>query len=287
LRSKTGFPKSIIVLSGVFLFLVLLALFLMALRGTISVPAVLQLGSFSLHLYSIFILAGVLIGAALFSRYKKNHKQLKKIDTDEALIWVVLPGVIFARAWYVIIFWGSYSDNLFRAFALWEGGLSIYGAVAGGVLGAFFYCRRKKIDFVRTLELAFIFIPLAQIIGRFGNFVNQEHYGPQTSLPWGTYIRETGQFHHPAFLYEQLGNLLVFLFLFSYYRSRKLEGNGMLIALYLLLYGIVRFLVDLFRTDTRVLGPFTIAQLLSIIMAAAATVYILVLRYRRDHARKS
>ena len=278
--------KQIYLIAAILSGLILSVLFYFTLRGTISIPAELVLGPFSLHFYSFAILGGIVLAAYLFNRYKKKHRELDKLNTDEALLFAVIPGVILARAWYVIIFWNIYQAEPLRMFQIWEGGLSIYGALLGGILGAYIYTRMRKVNFIKTLELAFIFVPLAQIMGRFGNFINQELYGPVTDLPWGMYVRATGQFHHPSFFYEQIGNLLVFAILFRYYRKHGIKGNGIMPALYLVCYGVVRFVIDIYRNDERVFAPFTIAQLVSIIMVAAGLVFLTVKRLKKSQTQK-
>ncbi len=267
--------KSFVVIVAV----ILLIIFFLALKGVIYLPASVQIGPLNLHFYSIAILSGIFAAAYLFNKYKKQHRELNALDVEEALFWVVIPGIIFARVWYVIIFAGVYLPQPLHALYIWEGGLSIYGAYVGGILGAYFYTKRVKVPLLKTLELAFIFIPIAQILGRFGNFLNQELYGPATNLPWGMYVRETKTYNHPAFLYEQVGNAIVFLILFHYYKKHGLKNDGKIIAMYLVCYGIVRFIVDIFRNDARVISGLTIAQVLSILMVLAGAGYLLYLKY--------
>lgn len=261
--------------------LLTLIVLILALKGVISLPASLQIGPLNIRFYAIAILSGVAVAALMLEKHRKGHQEFSKLELDEALFWALIPGLLFARLWYVIIFWSEYQDNILKAFFVWEGGLSIFGAYAGGIIGTFAYAKSRKLPFVMLLELAFVFVPLAQIIGRFGNFLNQELYGPETNLPWGMYVRETGTYHHPAFLYEQIGNTIVFLLLYRYYKLKGLEGNGRLVAMYMLFYGIVRFVVDIFRNDLRIALGLTIAQLICILMISSGAVYLLYIKNKR------
>jgi phosphatidylglycerol:prolipoprotein diacylglycerol transferase len=258
---------------------VLLIFFLLALKGVIYLPPAVQVGPLNLHFYSIAILSGIFASAFLVNKYKKKHRELDALDIEEALFWVVIPGIIFARIWYVIIFANVYLQQPLHALYIWEGGLSIYGAYVGGILGAYFYTKKINVSLLKTLELAFVFIPIAQILGRFGNFLNQELYGPVTNLPWSMYVRETKTYNHPAFLYEQVGNAIIFWILFKYYQRNGLKNDGKIIAMYLTLYGIVRFIVDIFRNDAREIAGLTIAQVISIFMVLGGAGYLLYLKY--------
>jgi len=139
-----------------------------------------------------------------------------------------------------------------------QGGLGIPGAVIGGVLGLWVFARRRKIDLSLLLDVAAPGLALAQAIGRWGNFVNQELYGPPTSLPWGIYIRPENRLSgfedftrfHPLFLYESLWNLVNAVFLFWLWRrhgDRLRQGD--LFLVYLITYPVGRFLLEFIRLD--------------------------------------
>ncbi|MFQ5493109.1 MAG: prolipoprotein diacylglyceryl transferase [Candidatus Dojkabacteria bacterium] len=276
------FRRNSLLIASIPVVLILIALFILILRGQIIVPKAIEIGPLSLRFYSLFILAGILIASYFINKLSKKHTELKHIKIDEALFWVIIPGIILARAWYVIIFWDVYQSDPVSGFYIWEGGLSIFGGLFGGLIGAWAFARRNKFDLVKMIELTVIFVPIGQIFGRFGNFINQELFGPETDLPWGMYVRETDKFHHPAFLYEQIGNIILFYILFRVYRSKGLEGNGRLPALYLLGYGTVRFVVDIFRNDRRVAGPLTIAQIIVILFIVFALLYLMWLKLKES-----
>lgn len=247
-------------------------MYLFVLRGAISLPRTLQLGSIEIYLYSVFILTGIGLSAFLFDKNKQGHIQLKQIDTVDALVWIIIPSMIGARMWHVMTDFYLYRDNLIEIVYLWNGGLGIFGGLIGGFSGAYFYARKQKVSLQKSLSLLAVFLPLGQIIGRFGNLTNRELYGPETSLPWGLYLHELGKSFHPAFTYEQVGNLVLFAVLYFLYKKHGL--TKILIPVYLMGYGIVRFAVDFFRTEPRVLGYFTFAQLVSVLLVLLTGWYL-------------
>jgi len=264
-----------------FLLIVLTTLFIaiiyiFMLRGSIPFPRVLNLGFLEIHVYSLFILAGIGLTALLFDKNKKNHSQLKKIDTIDALIWIIIPAIIGARLWHIMTDFYIYQDNLIEILYLWNGGLGIFGGMLGGLAGAYFYTKRNKVNLQDALALLVVFLPLGQVIGRFGNFANRELYGHETNLPWGLYLEQTGKSFHPGFAYEQLGNLLLFIVMYYLYKKHGLKKQ--LIPIYLAGYGIVRFFVDFFRTDPHILWQMTFAQIVSLLLILLTGLYFAKLR---------
>lgn len=241
-----------------------LVAFLFATRGQIILPKAVAISIFEIKLYSLCIIAGIAYVAWVAGERAKSYKQLSAIKVDELLLAVVIPGLIGARAFYVFEFWSYYQQYPQEILAVWNGGLSIFGALAGGLVALIVYTRVNKINTLMLTDLIIMHLPLAQILGRYGNFANQEHYGPETSVPWAIFIDATGKFHHPAFLYEQLGNLVLYLILFSVYKRNKLHSGGLLTATYLVGYGGVRFIIDIFRTDDRVSLGLTVAQIIAV-----------------------
>ena len=151
-------------------------------------------------------------------------------------------------------------------FKIWEGGLAIHGAMIAGFLVIYFYGKKKKINPWLLADLVVVALALAMAIGRWGNYFNQELFGRPTALPWGILILAenrppefmTDNFFHPTFLYESLGNLLIFLILFSWHKIRltknknnpdKIQGLGNIALVYFILYSIERFLLEFLRLD--------------------------------------
>ena len=151
------------------------------------------------------------------------------------------------------------------------GGLAIHGTLMAAFLVSYFYCKRKKIPALLMFDIAAPGIILGQAIGRWGNFINQEAHGGPTDLPWGIII--DGQKVHPTFFYKSMGNFLICLFLL-YFARKKQTKDGQIISLYLICYGFLRFFIEGLRTDSLMLGPIRVAQLISLLGILAGVIGI-------------
>jgi phosphatidylglycerol:prolipoprotein diacylglycerol transferase len=247
-----------------------------------------------IYWYGIIVVACILIGAYVASLEAKRRGQ-NPDHIWNGLILVIVFGLIGARLYHVISSpqglvrgFEYYRQHPAEIFMVWQGGLGLFGMVAGGVLAIFLYAWWQKLDFLVWLDIAAPALALGQAIGRWGNFFNQELYGYPTTVPWGIPIDmqyrlpqfanlpETTHFH-PTFLYESVWNLLVFLTLMIVprrYADRLLKGDVFL--LWCILYPLGRILVEFQRPDAWMLGPVAAAQAVSlgaIIFAASIMVY--------------
>lgn len=227
--------------------------------------------------YGILISFGILSGIAVATYRAKKEGLYSDIIMDLALI-AVPAAIIGARAYYVIFSWDFYKQNPKEIFNIRSGGLAIHGAIIAGVLVGYLFCRYKKIRFWTLADICAPSIILGQAIGRWGNFINQEAHGGPTNLPWG--IEINGVKVHPTFLYESLWNFGVFGFLLYYSNNKKYDGQ--IFILYLILYSIARYFIEGLRTDSLMLGPFRVAQLISIISIIGAVSVDLIIRKRKD-----
>lgn len=230
-------------------------------------PILFEIGPLAIRWYGLLIATGALL-AGYVASLEAQRRGLNPDHVWDALMVVLVSGVIGARLYHVVsspagtnVGLSYYLQNPVKIIAIWEGGLGIYGAVAGGALGLFLYARYHGLRFWQWADLAAIGLPLAQAIGRWGNFFNQELYGNPTDLPWGIPIAAAnrlpkfadlpaGTRFHPTFLYESLWNLgtfLVLLFLARRYSHRLRQGD--LFLIYLILYPVGRILVELQRPD--------------------------------------
>lgn len=227
------------------------------------------------------------------------------------LIYVLILGVIGARLYHILTpspsmaAVGIYSPldyfrNPYQLLNFRGGGLGIYGAVAGGLLGLLIYTRRARISTLAWADLAVVGLALGQAIGRWGNFFNQELYGKPTDLPWAIYIDPPYRlpdyidfnYFHPAFLYESLWSLGTFLLLY-WLAKRKSDRllPGEIMALYFVAYAIGRSLLELVRLDSRVIAFFglesglAVATVVSIVVAVISAVWVVVRRWRRSRAQ--
>jgi len=245
-----------------------------------------DIGPFTIHLYGVMLAAGAL--AAVTVAYFEARRRGENVDHLFNMALIVLPlGVIGARLYHVIDKWDYYSAN--SAQIIGGAGLGIYGAVAGGALGVIIYTTWKKLNTLRWFDILAPGVLLAQAIGRWGNFFNQELYGYPTDLPWGIPIdlenRLPGFEHythfHPMFLYESLWNLAGFVGLIVV--GRRLKSwlkDGDIFLLYLIYYGIGRFILEGFKIEVWTIGGIPTARWISGALVIIG-VAILWLRHRR------
>ena len=223
-------------------------------------PVAFEIFGIEIMWYGVLISIGVVIGTILALR------EARRIGMDEntlidLLIYAIPAGLIGSRIHYVIFSWDYYKDNLGEIFNFRGGGLAIHGAIIGAVIVAIIFTRKRKVDFWQVADVCAPSLILGQAIGRWGNYINQEAYGRPTDLPWG--IMVDGVKVHPTFLYESIWNFLVFIFLL-WYRRKKAKFSGEVFLLYFMLYSVGRFFVEGLRTDSLMLGPIRVAQLISI-----------------------
>ncbi len=244
-----------------------------------------------IHFYALILMTGMLVAAYLSARRARQYG-LDPEHVWNGLMWAIIPGLIGARIYHILtpspgsgLTLQHYLQNPLEMLQIWNGGLGIYGGLVGGAIGILYYARRHHQPVLKWLDVVAPTVLVAQAIGRWGNFVNQELYGAPTDLPWGIYIppdkRVTGygQFErfHPLFLYECVLNLLAFgLLLFVERRYRERLRDGDILLLYFMLYPIIRFLLDFVRLDSNGFGPLTTAQVVSLLVFFAALAALLI-----------
>lgn len=210
--------------------------------------------------YGIIIAMAMFIGTIFLTKIGKRYGYKEDDLIDLAL--VILPcAIIGARAYYVIFEWSYYSVHPELILAFRQGGLAIHGGVIGGLIGGFIVCKIKKLNFNDLADIISMPLILGQAMGRWGNFINQEAHGGPTDLPWG--IMVDGVKVHPTFLYESLWNLMVLFILVITFKKRKFYGEHFL--KYMVLYSVGRFFIEGLRTDSLMLGPLRMAQVISLI----------------------
>ncbi|GAA4830719.1 prolipoprotein diacylglyceryl transferase [Garicola koreensis] len=219
-------------------------------------------GPFFIAFYSLAIMLGIVLAVVVATRLWKSRGGSSD-DVFSAMLWAVLFGIVGARIYHVLsspdAYFGEGGDIL-GIFQIWEGGLGIIGAVAAGSAAVWIFCRRSGIKFGAFADAIVPGVILAQAVGRWGNWFNQELYGATTNLPWGLQI-DTDQQHqalpdgaselttfHPTFLYESLWNLLGFVALILLYRRFHFK-QGLLAWTYVAYYGLGRFWVESLRVD--------------------------------------
>ena len=216
-----------------------------------------ELGPFSLNMYGLMIALGVVAAVWLFGRRLEERRVGTRDDASSIAIWAVLAGVIGARLYHVATDWDLFADDLGRIPQIWKGGLGIPGGLLLGVPVGLYMAKRRGIPLAVAATCAAPAIPLAQAIGRWGNYFNQELYGRPTDLPWALEIDAqhidatvyaVGTTFHPTFLYESLWSLgLCLLLLWIDRRFRPAPGQ--LFVMYIIGYGIGRYWVEGLRVD--------------------------------------
>lgn len=208
------------------------------------------------------------------------------IDRDFILtltIGIIPSAIIGARLYFVIFSWDRYKDDLLSIFDIRSGGLAIHGGLILSFIVGYLLCKKYKVSFLNMADLAAPVIPLAQAIGRWGNFFNEEAHGGPTDLPWAQIIDGVG--YHPTFLYESVWCFLIFAFL-MYFSDRRRTFRGQIICLYGVLYSAERFLVEGLRTDSLMIGPLRQAQVISLAIIAGCLILYFVFRKREQIQNK-
>lgn len=242
--------------------------------------------------YGILIALGVVAGIALALWDAKRRKLSTDIVLDMTLVGVICA-IIFARLYYVIFdTQGTFKNDFWAIFRIWDGGMAIYGGVIGGALGIFIYSRIKKLKLSVLFDVAAPSLVLGQAIGRWGNFINQEAFGQAVTdpnwqwFPYATYIDNPPAaigapgWYQATFFYESMWCLLVCLFLILYRRRQKFSGE--ICAYYFLLYGLERAGVELLRTDqlkTHFLN-IPVSHILSVALVLCAAAYLIIMYSR-------
>lgn len=239
-------------------------------------PVAFRIGPVAIYWYGIIIAAAVVAGYFVARRLGRGFAMPASIF-EEFLLFALPAALVGARLWYVLFNLDRYSADPRSVFAIWQGGLAIHGGVLASVAVAVAYCRIRKIDFYRFADVAAPALVLGQAIGRWGNYVNQEAYGRPTDLPWAMYI--AGEYRHPTFLYEFLWNLAVFALMWKFIGTKPHPGR--VFAVYLAGYSLGRLWIEGLRTDSLMLGPFRVAQLVSLGMIAAGAALFLYAKIRR------
>lgn len=250
-----------------------------------------QLGPLPIRAYALIIIVGIVVGAIIGQR-RWEARGGQEGQVYDAAIWAVPFGIVGARMYHIATDWSTYfgpdGSGFVAALKIWQGGLGIWGAVAGGALGAWIACRRMGILLPPIADAVAPGIAVAQAIGRWGNWFNQELFGRPTDLPWAVAIDppfrplgyESYATFHPTFLYESLWCLLV-AGLVIWADRRFTLGHGRAFALYVFLYCIGRVGIEMVRIDNATLvAGLRINIFTAVIIGLAALAYVIVVGKR-------
>ncbi|ALI52944.1 prolipoprotein diacylglyceryl transferase [Lactobacillus helveticus] len=251
-------------------------------------PVAFQLGNLSVKWYGI-IMAVAIILAAWMSIEEGKKRQIISDDFIDLLLWAVPLGYVGARIYYVIFEWGYYSQHPDQIIAIWHGGIAIYGGLIAGLIVLLVFCYKRMLPPFLMLDIITPGVMAAQILGRWGNFVNQEAHGSPTTLHFlqSLHLPEFiiqqmkigGTYYQPTFLYESFFNLIGLILILALRHRKHVFKQGEVFMTYLLWYSVVRFFVEGLRTDSLyAFGMIRVSQALSLVLFIAT---IILWIYRR------
>lgn len=242
-----------------------------------------SIGPITIYWYSLTMLLAILTAIYIST---KESKKVGMFSFIENLIFsTIIFGIVGARIYYVIFNFSVYKNDFLSIFKIWEGGIAIYGGIIGGLLAIIYNCKKNNQSILKTTDIIVPGLILAQAIGRWGNFFNGEAHGTQVSLTFlkslhlpnfiikGMYIN--GLYYHPTFLYESLWCLLGFIIILTI-RGLTKRKKGIVTFSYLIWYGIGRYIIEGFRTDSLYLKKIRISQLVSIIMIIIGIIGVII-----------
>jgi len=251
-------------------------------------PILTKIGPIDIHWYGIIIAVAFLVGGAILAK----TSPITGINADrsfDVLMGAFVGGVLCARLYYVAFTWDYYKEHMDEIFHIWEGGLAIYGGLIGGVLTGMLICRIRRVKILPMLDCAGMGLLVGQAIGRWGNFINMEAFGGNTTLPWGMTSKSIAWYLesvaedlaaqgitvdpalpvHPTFLYESLWNTAGFLLIVFLLLPRR-KFDGQVFITYVFWYGLGRAWIEGLRTDSLMWGPFRVSQLVAVIAAVVS-----------------
>ena len=247
-----------------------------------------KLFGMDIRFYSLFILLGVVLGYIMIMREGKRFK-INEDSLFNVFFWTLIIGITGARLYYVMFNWEYFGSHISEIWQIWQGGLAIHGGIIFGLITLAIFAKRGNIDLLRLLDIIAVPFMLAQGIGRWGNFFNQEAYGPATTL---VHLKDmhipkfiingmeiNGMYYTPTFFYESLWCLVGFILLVIL-RRLKYVKKGQIFATYLVWYGVGRFLIESLRTDSLIFAGFKVAQIVSVIMIIVGII-ILIMGFKK------
>ena len=246
-----------------------------------------SIGAFSVYNYGVTMalacIVGVSIAYLLFKKYNpdKNYAAIWDISA-----YLIIAGILGARLYYCLLNPVYYSQNVLEILNFRQGGLSIHGGLAAGIITLIILAKRNKLPVLNVLDCFACGASVGQAIGRWGNFFNSEAYGYPTELPWKLYIPVSHrlpqfinfEYYHPTFLYESLLNICIFIILYFLLKKFAVSRPGLTLFAYLILYSCVRIFVEHFRVDSAFdIWIFPIAQIVSVLLIVVGAAGIIVL----------
>ncbi len=244
---------------------------------------------FPVYYYGIIlafaILTGVYTAYFLYKTFYDNVNAKKIIDFAP---FIIIIGIIGARLYYCCVNYSYYLNHPLEIFYIRQGGLSIHGMIIVGIVSLFVFSKIYKMSFLKLIDVFLCGTALGQCIGRWGNFFNSEAFGTPTNLPWKLYIPIQHrpiqfinyEYFHPAFLYESVLDLVIFILLFCTFKKLS-KHPGMIACVYLILYSFVRIFVEHLRIDSVLnINGIPVAQIMSLALIVFAALFMIVIIYK-------
>lgn len=250
-------------------------------------PYIFHIGPININWYGLIMVLAIVV-AGFLSRKKLNQDHVINYRQFEDLFfYAVVFGLLGARIGHVLFEFDYYLLRPQDIVKIWQGGLSLYGSLLGGVLAVWYWAKKRKINFFYISDRVLPFFALAQAIGRWGNYFNQELFGKATDAWWGIYIAPENRpplfynqsHYHPTFFYESVLDLSLFIFLFLL--SKKNPKTKIITFSYLAFYALIRFFMEFVRIDdTKIILGLRVPQFVSLVVFLAAVIVLLSLRTR-------
>lgn len=212
----------------------------------------LTIGWLEIHWYGLMYLFAFILGWSLVPVLQKYRKLKLTSDQIDSLVFYVAIAVIVGARIGIVLFWepAYYFSNPSKIFAVWEGGMSSHGGFTAVLILFYYYCRKHKVSFWALGDVVVVPVAIGLILGRFGNFINQELYGIPTTVPWGMHFDGVEDLRHPSQMYAMLKDGFIALMLYLHLKHTVNQKPGRNIALFFILYGILRFVTEYFRDQT-------------------------------------
>ena len=243
-------------------------------------PNMFDIGSLTLSWHGFFIFVAVSMAVFLAARWGRRLGILPDVVYSTA-IWAIIGGIVGARIVHVVDEWAFYSDNPGQIFAIWQGGIGLWGAILGGFFGGAIYAWISKFPIGKLADATAPALLIAQTTGRIGDIINGEHFAKSTSLPWGLEYGNTGSpsfalaAQHPAIVYLMIWNMIALGILWQF--RGRLRPDGMVFVLYLALYAVGRFAIQFARRDDVWVAGLQEAHFIALIVLAV-TVPLLIFK---------
>lgn len=250
-------------------------------------PIAFNIGPIEVHWYGI-IIASAMVLAVILSVREGKRRGIKEDTIYDLLLWGLPIGLICARIYYVVFQWPYYAANPSEIYRIWDGGIAIYGGLIGALATLIVLCHYEKVSAWLLLDVVSPTVIMAQGIGRWGNFINQEAHGRPTTLHFLeslhlpafiiNQMNINGVYYQPTFLYESVWDILGFIILMSLRHRHHLFKQGEILFSYLIWYSFGRFFIEGMRTDSLMLGSLRVSQWLSLLIFFGSICWLVIRR---------